>query len=259
MAKNILFYFSGTGNSLKVARDLAKEMGDTDIVSIPKAINRDLNLSAERIGIIYPVYFFGMPIIVEEFVKKINPPPGAYIFAVVTGGGISAGTLGQNKKLLESKGLKLSAGFFIRMPGNYTPLYEPPSQEKQTRLFEKEIQKISRIAAIVKERRTARIENNSFLVNLIFSDGLHKSVYPKIRSLDKDFWADQNCNSCGVCVKVCPVKNIKLEDKKPVWLHRCEQCFACLHWCPTHAIQYGKKTAGRKRYRNLEIKLDDLI
>jgi Fe-S-cluster-containing hydrogenase component 2 len=60
-------------------------------------------------------------------------------------------------------------------------------------------------------------------------------------------------------VKVCPVDNIALVEGRPVWSHRCEQCMACIHLCPVEAIQAGRKTAARGRYRHPTVQVDDLI
>lgn len=255
----VIFYFTGTGNCLKVARDLAKELGGADIIAIPKVINQQVDLAAERVGIVYPVYMFGMPLIVEKFITKLKADKDKYIFAIATFGGMAADTLGQNARLLKAQGLKLSAGFGIRMPGNYTPLYGALPLEKQQVMFIQEKEKIKQIAKIVSEKKENKLERGDFFTNFLFSGMLYKKMSRKIPLLDKDFWANEKCTSCGICVRVCPVNNIKLSDGKPIWLHKCEQCFACLHWCPEEAIQYTKKTLGRKRYRNPEIKLEDLI
>ena len=88
--------------------------------------------------------------------------------------------------------------------------------------------------------------------------------------MDGRFRVDETCTSCGICEKVCPAANIRLEPasgvnpeaasaKQPVWLHRCEQCYACLQWCPEAAIQWGDKTAGRDRYHHPEVKVTDLF
>ncbi|MDP2923493.1 MAG: EFR1 family ferrodoxin [Candidatus Omnitrophota bacterium] len=254
-----IFYFTGTDNSLKVARDLAKELGDANIISIPKVIDKEFDLSAERIGIIYPVYMFGMPLIVRKFIEKLKTNKNKYIFAIVTYGGMVGNTLGQNVKELATQGLKLSAGFAIRMPGNYTPLYEAVARQKQNKMFAEEAQRIKEIAKAINQKWPHKIAKGNFIANFIFSEIIYNLSSPKIPIMDKKFWADEKCTSCGICVKVCPVNNIELSSKKPRWLHNCEQCFACLHWCPQESIQYGKKTLGRKRYRNPEIKLEDLI
>ena len=257
--RTTIFYFTGTGNCLKVAHDLAKELGDTEIISIPKVINSEIDLSVDRIGIIYPVYMFGMPLIVSKFINKLKTAKEKYIFSIATYGGMPGGSLGQTARELKAIGLKLSAGFGIAMPGNYTPLYGAIDEKKQESMFVKESKRIVEIASIIKERKKARIEENNFLTNAIFSGLIYKAGSPKIPYMDKDFWSDEKCNSCGTCVKVCPVDNIELIDKLPIWLHKCEQCFACLQWCPKEAIQYGKNTVTRTRYHHPEIKLQDII
>ncbi|MCX5710036.1 MAG: EFR1 family ferrodoxin [Candidatus Omnitrophica bacterium] len=255
--KTQIFYFSATGNSLKVARDLALALGGAQILSIPKVIDKELDLSADCIGLVYPVYMFGMPLVVSRFIARLKAAPGKYFFSVATCGGKAGLTLKQNQKIMQEYGLKLSAGFIVKMPGNYTPLYGALPPEKQAELFRKEEERVKYIASLIKDKSSARIESDMFLFGWLFSL-IYKIASPKIPVLDKDFYADNKCDSCGVCVKVCPVRNIELFEGKPKWFHKCEQCFACLHWCPQKAIQYGKSTAGRTRYHHPEIKVQDI-
>ena len=65
--------------------------------------------------------------------------------------------------------------------------------------------------------------------------------------------------SRGVCARICPSANITLEQGRPVWLHHCSQCLACLQWCPQEAIRYGDKTAGKQRYHNPDVSLADML
>jgi ferredoxin len=254
-----IFYFTGTGNCLKVSRDLAAELGDAEIVNIAKVMHKEIDLSAQRIGIVYPVYMFGMPLIVNKFIDKLKSSEDKYIFAIATYGGMAGSSLGQTARRLASRGMQLSAGFAVKMPGNYTPLYEAIPLEKQNKLFTEEKQRIKAIAETVREKRQVKIKNGPFLLNLFFSGLLYNLFSPKIPVMDKYFWADEKCTSCGICAKVCPVKNIEITNGRPVWLHKCEQCLACLHWCPVEAIQYAKKTSGKKRYRHPEVKLEEIL
>jgi flavodoxin/NAD-dependent dihydropyrimidine dehydrogenase PreA subunit len=256
--RTVIFYFTGTGNCLKVARDLAAELGEAEVVSIARAISEKKALTADCIGIIYPVYMFGMPLIIKRFIDQLAADKNNYIFAVATYGGLAGAALAQTAGQLKRRGLKLSAGFCVRMPGNYTPLYGAIPREKQDQLFEKEKQKIKEISVAVKDKKNKITGRGFFLVNMFFSGLLYNLCSSKIPFMDKDFWADEKCTRCGICAKVCPVNNIKLVDGKPSWLHKCEQCLACLHWCPVEAIQYAKATAGRKRYRHPQIKLEDM-
>ena len=80
-----------------------------------------------------------------------------------------------------------------------------------------------------------------------------------VHKLDKNFWVDDKCNRCGICLKVCPANNIEMIDEKPTWHHRCEQCLACIQWCPQEAIQYGRKTLKYLRYHHPEVTLQDML
>ena len=81
----------------------------------------------------------------------------------------------------------------------------------------------------------------------------------KVFKSDKKFYADSNCISCGTCQKVCPVNNILLTNNKPKWNHKCQECMACIHFCPEKAIQFGFKTQNKGRYHHPEITVDDII
>ena len=244
-----IYYFTGTGNCLKVARDLAKELGDTKIVSIPRVIDLDLDLSADSIGIVFPVYMFGMPLIVSRFIQKLelSKIKDKYVFVVATFAGTSGSALYQAEKEINSRGLRLSLGSGIKMPGNYTPLAEALPEDKQNQMFDIETRKVSRIAGLIRNKNISPIEKGNAVFNGFISSLVFNWLKPKIFYMDKEFWVDDKCNGCGTCVKVCPVNNIKLISDKPAWMHKCEQCFACLQWCPKEAIQCGKNTAKRKR------------
>ena len=63
------------------------------------------------------------------------------------------------------------------------------------------------------------------------------------------------CIGCGQCVKNCPMNNITLRDGKPVWGKDCTHCMACICYCPTEAIEYGKKSVGKPRYHFEQLKI----
>ncbi len=62
----MIFYFTGTGNSLYAARQLSENP-----ISIPKAIHQEsLTFTGDQIGIVTPVYGHEVPSMVKEFLKK---------------------------------------------------------------------------------------------------------------------------------------------------------------------------------------------
>ncbi|MBP9515735.1 MAG: 4Fe-4S binding protein, partial [Clostridia bacterium] len=46
----------------------------------------------------------------------------------------------------------------------------------------------------------------------------------------------------------CVLNNIELKNGKPVWGKSCTHCMACINFCPTNAIEYGKHSIGLRRY-----------
>ncbi|MCK5132210.1 MAG: EFR1 family ferrodoxin [Candidatus Sabulitectum sp.] len=203
---------------MKIARDLAEALGDSELVSIARATEEQLSPGRDIVGIVFPVYAWGPPPVVIRFLNKVSISSDKYVFAVCTCASSAGGTLMMARKQLSAKGITLSSGFVIPMPTNYIMWGEALPEEKQKDMFAK-----------------------------AFANG------------DRKFTLNETCNSCGICEKVCQVGNIEMKNGKPNWLHSCEQCLACLQWCPQEAIQVGRKTAGRKRYHHPEIKASDLM
>jgi MinD superfamily P-loop ATPase len=72
---------------------------------------------------------------------------------------------------------------------------------------------------------------------------------------NKLFYATDDCTSCGLCEKLCNTGNI-IVDKKPSWGSNCTGCLACIHCCPQRAVQYGKSTIKKGRYKNPNVAFD---
>ncbi len=63
------------------------------------------------------------------------------------------------------------------------------------------------------------------------------------------FTVSQACTGCGQCVcRPLSTNSITLRDARPVWGKGCTHCMACICYCPTSAIEYGKKSLGKPRY-----------
>ena len=75
---------------------------------------------------------------------------------------------------------------------------------------------------------------------------------------DKNYTISSACTGCGICKEVCPVKNIEMTGNKPKFNHKCEQCLACMHYCPQRAINYKNATQNRGRYNHPDISYKEL-
>jgi len=257
--KTVIYYFTGTGNSLWAARKLADTIPDTSLQPMAPLVRSGARVRPEaaRVGIVCPVYFFGLPSLVDRFAGMIDPSTTTYVFAVVTMGGMGGNTaLRQLDGILARGGRRLDAGIAVRMPGNYLVGYSPPSAEKQEAFFRKAASALAGMAEVVKAGQEKR-PGLSPVTGLV-----HALMYPRfissLHASDREFTVSDACTSCNTCVEVCPVENITLAAGKPAWHHRCELCLACIHHCPVEAIQRGKGTSGRARYRHPAVSLADL-
>jgi ferredoxin len=256
--KTDLFYYTGTGNSLWTARVLAREIGDAQMIPISRIPGEKIERQADGVGIIFPVHIWGVPRRVIAFLNVLVKDPSRYYFAVAVNAGQVAATLLQLKKLMSAKGLPLSSGFEIVMPSNYIPWGGPGPKDRQITRFTKAGEKIKTIADAVISRKQRPVERGPLWQNILFT-GLNRLSFPHVPTMDKGFWVDEKCNSCGICKTVCPCGNIALKEGRPAWLHHCEQCLACIQWCPSEAIQYGKKTQRYERYHHPDVKLPDML
>lgn len=286
-----IYYFTGTGNSLSVARELARLL-HADLLAIKDtAVMEKIELEADCIGIVFPVYNHRIPYIVKRFTDRLHSIDEKYIFAVCTYGDSPCIALEVLSKLLVAGGGHLSCGFGVKMPYNYvnpskgiTGIFKPfilremPEAEKRC-IFTEAGQKIDTISEAIRSKRRNYIEAEyQWLEHMVdflnLRETLQKSVWLKIggykgktdlpylesiQLMDYGFYCDDQCVRCGTCAKICPVDNIKMTAEGPQWQHHCEQCFACLHWCPESALQFGSGTAGRRRYHHPGISLPDML
>jgi ferredoxin/flavodoxin len=258
LVKNIIFYFTGTGNSLVVARDIANKIGDTKLVSISHAISEDfIDLSYERIGFVFPVYFSSVPVIVKRFLEELNFNKSQYVFCILTYGGTYVSTFSIFNNYITKRGGILSSGFPVRMPGNYIVKYGAYPKLLQRMLLKGEKKKVDHISYALKEKKILFKAKESFITSYFTAYGEKRFV--NFGKGAQNFYINDKCNGCASCERICPVNNIKIKSEQPNWGNECEQCMACIQWCPMKAIEYTNKTVKRKRYQHPEIKMSDLL
>jgi len=168
------------------------------------------------------------------------------IFAVFTCACTAGGSVHFLQNMLRKRGLDLSASWIVKMPENYPPLGGTPGPESQRKTHAAAEQKVERIAQQLQRGTPAANERPCLFWRIAA-----RLIYPAFRwferhGADRFFRADSKCNGCGLCEKVCPVENIHMKDGAPEWQGRCEQCFACFHWCPQQAVQYGLSSRLRR-------------
>ncbi|MGD0277916.1 MAG: EFR1 family ferrodoxin [Smithella sp.] len=253
-----IYLYTGTGNSLWTAKKLSAALKNTELIPVTLTGRDRINPDSKNVGFIFPVHIWGIPSRIVDFLNRLEADSAKYYFAVAVNAGQVAATLIQLKNILQEKNIKLSSGFSICMPSNYIPWGGAIALEKQHKKFNEALDKIGRIASSIRAKEEKEPEKGPAWQNIFFS-AIYRLSRSHVPQMDKSFSADEKCTGCRICEKICPAQNILIIDGKPIWQHHCEQCFACLQWCPEETIQYGRSTAKKKRYHHPEITLKDML
>ncbi len=241
--KNRIYYFTGTGNSMRAARVIAQRLKDTQIVSMRADPEDHPAKDCEIVGFVFPVYHWTMPAPAVSFVEKLEIDPNAYVFAVAMPSFICGMACERLAEILDKKGVRLNYGNIVNSVANYVIVYPPfPSPRLVVPKTEKKLAAIAEDISKKKEReypRASRIIKRKS--RSVMTPYLELQKYA-----DNPFTVDGGCISCGLCSRVCPCHNIALENGRPVFLHHCANCMACVVSCPKRAIGYEITAGDRK-------------
>ena len=235
----MIFYFSGTGNSAWAARQLARLTEDAalDITGLQEL--PDIH-SAKQIGFVFPVYAWGPPEIMADFAKKL-PATQAFTFGVCTCGEDAGHAMKRFSRLYP-----LSSSYSLRMPNNYIVGSDTDDESEILQKLTAAREELARMAQEIRRQQKVYRVHEGAMAGL--KSSLVNYGFNKFARSAKPFFAGETCNGCGQCAKHCPAHAITIREGKPVWGAQCCQCLRCINECPGQAIQYGKATAGRRRY-----------
>lgn len=253
MAENIIYCYSGTGNCLDMAKNIAKELGDTDVVMMRKEPVITDARSYKKVGFIFPCYGGGAPVDVLKFAKQVQVSSIAYVFAVSQSAsyqGTGLHELNKIHKLEYWRAVRHQCTCIWLFPHNMMvpPLGAAFAQKQSERMAKK-------IAKDIKEEKSKHFK--PFLNPLNAGENAAWPVIAKLKA--KQFKVSDACIGCGQCERLCPRGNIKVQNGKAVIGTNCIQCLGCLQYCPTGAISIGKITDKREHYHNPNIPATDLM
>lgn len=245
----MIYWFSGTGNSHFVATELGKALGQ-ELQFMPTATFTASSIEPNGIGLVFPVYSWGVPPIVLDFITRLPKEiitESGYVWAVMTCGDETAQAPEMLARALRHRGMRLNACWSIIMPNNYVllPGFDVDPKDIALQKLNAAPARIARIAdEIRKQLQGIDVTRGSYphLKSMVWPLFKRWGVFPsKWRYTDE-------CVGCGRCAAVCPTNNITIVDIHPVWGSDCCSCVACYHSCKSKAIQYGKFTQGKGQY-----------
>ena len=249
-----IYYFSGTGNSLHVAKELQKRIPEAKLIPILSLVDREsVTTNGETVGFVFPHYASSLPKVVHTFIEKLDLESARYLFAMVTRGRTGTMAFVEIDKILKQKGRRLDSFFVFTMPSGSEPLVKgyakQITEERIQRLESEMLARLDSIQRIIVDQEINREENTGaatppppFLVPFM---PLIEAITPVLVPLGKlvetsfAFYYDEKCTGCGVCERVCLAEKVQMVDGRPVWQEavKCHGCFACLNFCPEESIQ----------------------
>ena len=256
-----IYYFSGTGNSLHVAKELQKRIAEVNLIPIVSLLDKDIiETNAETVGFVFPIYMTAIPMPVKKFIKKLDIRSTKYIFAIATRIGTSHSAFLDIEKILKKKGKSLDSYFTLNMASNDPKFnYKVPTDEEIQKLESVIHDRLEMIQKIIINKEKKHEKDTSYLTRIPFV-GLISFFVTLTEGLKVNYYSDSNCSGCGTCEKICLSKKIKMIDSKPMWQEniKCYHCDACLNYCPMQSVQIKSFTEKNGRYSHPYATVDDI-
>ncbi len=248
----MLFYFTGTGNSLYVAKQL-----DKNPISIPQVIhNETLCFQDKKIGIVCPIFGHEMPNMVKEFLNKATFS-AEYFYIILTYGRRHGGAAELANELVKDLGIKANYINTIIMVDNFLPSFDMNEEKALDKKVNEQIKKVKKDI----EDRKCKIQTATQEDRKAHAEFIERSAKMPKDAFINLFKITEKCIGCGICTKVCPAGCYHIEKGKAVQCSDgCQTCMACIHNCPQNAIALTMPEKNpNARYRNEHIKLQEII
>ncbi len=264
--KRLIFYFTGTGNCLYVARQLVVD--NTKLLSIPQLMKqKEFNFEADEIGLVYPIYGHMPPYTVRQFLKKAKLKAD-YTFAVLTFGARKCNAVEILDSITRKAGYRFNYISTLIMVDNWLPNFDMNEQMKMDKHIPENLAAIRDDISNHKHwMQPVTQEERDQHAGFMAYTGIDPEV-GFLKKSEKYFAVTDRCIGCGICTDVCPRGNYSLTSNGVKTNGDCEFCFACIQNCPQKAIKFAKVeddpllTNGEKnpeaRYRNEHISVMDI-
>ncbi len=263
--KLAILTFSGTGNTDYVARYLARKIErvplDVELRSIEQqAPDKLADFDVLTLG--FPVYACDSPRLLQDYLDLLPPGEGRGAYVFCTKGAVAGNAVRRNLGRLAGRGYVPLGGASVGMPGTDGLAFVGKGSWMARAALEKDydrLQAVDRLAARMAAELSAMIGGEpvgTFQQPLPVSvtgtlfDWLWATLYELLGNYARSrFRADGRCTACGLCARICPVSSITMLDGHPHFGESCALCMRCIHTCPEEAIQIGKATVGKFRWR----------
>lgn len=232
----MIYYFSGTGNSAYVARKLAQYTKDECrfIPEVFESMQSDIQTAdGEVIGIVCPIYAWGVPECVADFLSHVKTSKKTFSYIVVTCGSSAGKALRAIEKIFP-----YDSAYSVRMPENCTALFKTDGEEMQREKINVARQLLPRIAQSILARTQVYDVKEGFEASI--KTALVNPLFTAFFMRTSRFKVTDDCTGCGECAASCPFDIIEMKESRPKWEStRCQMCMKCVMVCPKRALRLG--------------------
>ncbi len=244
----MILYFSGTGNSQHLAQLIAQHLGDS-VHNAADFIKQEKHpdFSSEKPYVfVAPTYAWRIPRVFENWIAACKFQGSKKAYFILTCGGEIGAAGSHLAKFAEQAGFIHMGTARVVMPENYLIMFEPTAKEEDRAIISAAEMQAAALCKQISQHIPFEKDKIPLLGHL--KSGIINNCFYTYYVGAKKFFTTDACISCGKCVEYCMMNNIALKDGKPIWGDHCTHCLACICKCPTEAIEYGKNTAGKRRY-----------
>ncbi len=230
MNTNII-YFSPTGTTAKITKEIANGLGGKKIeynITLPQKRDeyRNLEFNEDELVIIgLPVYGGRIPAFLEDYLSSFKGNNTPAIITVVYGNRDYDDALLELKNIFEAGGFKsVAAGAFI---GEHS--FTDKLAKKRPDFNDKDIAFSfgTEIRSILDDQKKQQVPLT------VKGNHPYKERRPKTPMAPV---TNESCNDCGVCVENCPAGAI--ESAKVIDAEKCILCCSCIKKCPENAKSF---------------------
>ena len=254
--KRIVFYFTGSGNSLYVAKHLSAQP-----ISIPQVLqDGPMEFEADEIGLIFPDYQGKAPNIVQEFAQKVKLKAN-YMFSVITYGLDNCLVTELWEEYAKQYGWHFDYINVVLTQDVYLDMFDQ-DQQRQLAAQKDEEGQIAKVVEDINSQRKWIYEitpeahaRGEQIMNMVSRFPIYPATSQNLLRIDRDL-----CVGCNTCVEVCPKKCFSYGNMGLTNMGDCARCYACANNCPQKAIKLaGREANPNARYRHPKITLQEIV
>ena len=241
--------FSGTGNSRFCAEHIAKALDDELLDSvgyIRHGIAADL-VTGKPWVFVCPTYAWQIPCVFADFIRSGSFSGSSDAYFVMTCGGDIGNAGDYLEELCRETGLRYRGVMPVLMPENYIAMFETPGPEEAAEIVRAALPVLEQAARLISQGEDFPARTVHLLDRL--KSGPINKGFNRYYVKSNKFYSTDACVGCGLCAEACVLNNISMENGRPIWSDYCTHCMACICGCPQEAIEYGKTSLGKPRYR----------